>query len=108
MDVARVGLVAAVEGGAGVVPLVGGLGGGGDGERAVGEDLLAPVARQLVAVCKGMREKGLSSWSHHERAPSVFALSLRDIFPKNETRPEIEIAKKEGGLEQGRRRGRQR
>ena len=51
MDVARVGLVAAVEGGAGVVPLVGGLGGGGDGERAVGEDLLAPVARQLVAVC---------------------------------------------------------
>ena len=50
VDVARVGLVAAVEGGAGVVALVGGLGGGRDGERAVGEHLLAPVARQLVAV----------------------------------------------------------
>ena len=52
VDVARVGLVAAVEGGAGVVALVGVLGGGRDGERAVGEHLLAPVARQLVAVCK--------------------------------------------------------
>ena len=50
VDVARVGLVAAVEGGARVVSLVGGLGGGRDGERAVGEDLLAPVTRQLVAV----------------------------------------------------------
>ena len=50
VDVARVGLVAAVESGARVVSLVGGLGGGGDGERAVGEDLLAPVTRQLVAV----------------------------------------------------------
>ena len=83
MDVARVRLVAAVEGGAGVVSLVGGLGGGGDGERAVGEDLLAPVARQLVAVCKRMREKRAAFILVSSRKSSIgFRFKFTRHFPE--------------------------
>ena len=57
VHVSRVRLVPPAERGAGVVPLVGGLHGLRDHQRAVRKHLLPTVARELVPICKKRREK---------------------------------------------------